>query len=643
MSGSTHTQLKGGRLQRKRQRDELAQSSDPLSSDAPARAFRSVSLLARWLVEEFHFGFLSAAQVQFAAQLASIDGIDNDVLNKLASFGSNGKYPNKVAGEIEKYMETYIKPAPAPKPQGHEIPLKICKGPMTGYHLMQQYYNLPHVWFAFMYAHFRSIYELRIRGAADALPEFWGGMDKADPRLTSFPFLRSNDIRAKTYPLIVHGDGVPCTNKGSLDSISVESLCAKFSRNVSLATRDIIFLVTGVMSQAMVAKEDEKKTEYAYTKHAMLAPVVDSWLLLESGQFEGNDIAGGDRFIIWAVKGDAEFYCNFFDLPGHWSSNHPCTCCPAHADPTHPDFHLDFSPSAPWKLKTFKLMAKWFEHCRAMEKAPNLLLRPRSHGGLGLVLLAFLKDLLHVGDLGVVKHTNGNILWLLVFSDIISTTRETNMATVWREVQAAYNARGSPSQFSYITISSFCDPKAPGASPPAMGGKGAENRHLLPILASIWEKYYERIVPKAARAGDEHVYERIVLKAARALEGFYDAVDYKTRGGYHPMYLPPEVRADLSKHCDVYLQCYAWLHHNSDGRDLWHLVSKHHSLWHLSAEAVWLSPKVGLAYANEDFMQVTSRIGYSCRHGTRPADRSKPLMTKYMTGSVLRMFHEANP
>ena len=118
-------------------------------------------------------------------------------------------------------------------------------------------------------------------------------MDKADPRLTSFPFLRSNDIRAKTYPLIVHGDGVPCTNKGSLDCISVESLCAKFSRNVSLATRDIIFLVTGVMSQAMVAKEDEKKTEYAYTKHAMLAPVVDSWLLLESGQFEGNDIAGG--------------------------------------------------------------------------------------------------------------------------------------------------------------------------------------------------------------------------------------------------------------------------------------------------------------------------------------------------------------
>ena len=128
-------------------------------------------------------------------------------------------------------------------------------------------------------------------------------MDPADPRLKSFSFLRSPAIRAKTYPLIVHGDGVPCTKKGSLDCISVESLCAKFSRNVSLATRDIISLVTGVMSQAMVAKEDEKKTDYAFTKHAMLAPIVESWLLIESGQFKGNDIAGGGSVHYLGRKG----------------------------------------------------------------------------------------------------------------------------------------------------------------------------------------------------------------------------------------------------------------------------------------------------------------------------------------------------
>ncbi len=180
---------------------------------------------------------------------------------------------------------------------------------------------------------------------------------------------------------------------------------------------------------------------------------------------------------------------------------------------------------------------------------------------------------------------------------------------------------------------SFCDSTTPGASPPEMEGKGADNRHLQPIWPLMWEK----------NDREKETYERIVLKAARALESFYEAVAYKTSDRHHPMYLPKEIRAKAVTQCDVYLQSYSWLHHHSGGRDLWHVVSKHHSLWHLADEAVWLSPKVGLAYANEDFMQVTSRIGYSCRHDARPADRSEPLITKYMTGSVLRMFHEANP
>ena len=569
-----------------------------------------------------------------AAKLATTDGIENEVLNKLASVGTNGRHANKVAGEIDKYMETYIKPATFPKAQGREIPLKVCKGPMTGYHLMQQYYNLPHVWFAFMYKHFRQIYEARIRGEAGVLATFWRDMDPSDPRLKSFSILRDSAIKARTYPLILHGDGVPCTKRGSLDCLSVESLPARFSQALRLASRDVIFMVTGVMSQAMIAKEDASKTGYAFTKVAMQQPVVDSLLILESGSFGGEEIAGGDRFILWAVKGDADFYCNFFDLPGHWSANHPCTCCPAVKGPTtHPDYHLNFAPDASWKLKSFKLMTVWYAHCRMMEKEPNLLLRPRPQGGLGLCLLAFLKDLLHIADLGVTRHVNGNILRLLVYSDVLSTNREANMAQVWKEIQAAYKARETSSQFGYITFSSFCDPKSPNATAPELGGKGAENRYLLPILASIWERHCR----------DDITYERIVLKAARSLESFYDAIDYRLPDGTHPLYLPPQVRKALTTHTDRFLQFYAWLNQHSDDRELWHVVSKFHSLWHLPDEAAWLSPRVGFAYANEDFMQVTSRIGYSCRHGTRPADRSKPIMAKYITGTVVRFVHESNP
>ena len=194
--------------------DQLgATASDPLSFDpnassaVAARAYRTISLLARWLLEEYHFGFLSAAQVQMAAKLATTDGIENEVLNKLASLGTNGRHANKVAGEIDKYMETYIKPATFPKAQGREIPLKVCKGPMTGYHLMQQYYNLPHVWFAFVYKHFRQIYEARIRGEAGVLATFRRDMEPSGPRLKIFSILRDSAIEARTYPSSSMGMG----------------------------------------------------------------------------------------------------------------------------------------------------------------------------------------------------------------------------------------------------------------------------------------------------------------------------------------------------------------------------------------------------------------------------------------------------
>ena len=64
--------------------EKKAESSNP-TTDAP---YRTTSTLARWLLEEYSFGFLSAPQVQRAAQLAETDGINNPELSELASLGS---------------------------------------------------------------------------------------------------------------------------------------------------------------------------------------------------------------------------------------------------------------------------------------------------------------------------------------------------------------------------------------------------------------------------------------------------------------------------------------------------------------------------------------------------------------------------
>ena len=140
-------------------------------SDSSAH-FVTLSLLARWLIEGFHFGFLSGPQVQTAASKAKTDGINNDVLDHLAGLGSNDRFGNKIAGELMKYMDEYLRPVVLPKPESIQVPMKIERGLNTGFHLIQQYYTLPHVWLAWMHKYFRGIYEARIQGPRATLLDF---------------------------------------------------------------------------------------------------------------------------------------------------------------------------------------------------------------------------------------------------------------------------------------------------------------------------------------------------------------------------------------------------------------------------------------------------------------------------------------
>ncbi len=99
-----------------------------------------------------------------------------------------------------------------------------------------------------MYLYFKNLYDICIRGNSGALAEFWGNIEKSDPRIASFPILREPGFESNTYPLLLHGDGVPCTKKGSLDCLTFESLPGRFSSGLARATRDIIFMITGCMS-----------------------------------------------------------------------------------------------------------------------------------------------------------------------------------------------------------------------------------------------------------------------------------------------------------------------------------------------------------------------------------------------------------
>ena len=86
------------------------------------------SYLARYLLEEFAFGGLSAAQVQKLAMMAKQDGIKHTSVDKLARLVTNGKHHGNIHRDLMVYMPTYLNPYTKPEADCVKIPLRIPKG-----------------------------------------------------------------------------------------------------------------------------------------------------------------------------------------------------------------------------------------------------------------------------------------------------------------------------------------------------------------------------------------------------------------------------------------------------------------------------------------------------------------------------------
>ena len=624
------------------------------------------SHLARYLLEEYAFGGLSANAVQKLAEMASLDGLKHPDVERLAGFGTRGKHTGNIDRDLRRYVkDDYLGHIQLPDASAYPLPLKILKGPEAGVHLMPHYYMAPHVLMSFLHRNFPKDFEAKILGTESALGDFWAGVKSDDPRVVQ---LRKDhpDYKKWCVPLVIHGDGVPCTKNHSLDTLSFESLLSKRSSDKHYSTLDYIFFMSGVFNQTMVSdkKEDKDDTSLGITKKEMWKPLVHSLRALYTGVWpqkdaqahditgppgsddfkrKGEYLAGGYKFVIWVSKGDMEFAINHYQTPGHWTSHHPCPACPCTRDQTDDpalDHYTDdpamrwndFRPKASWMSKTFKCMEAYKQHCRMKRKQVHLVFQPMSQGGLGVHVTSQYKDALHVCDMGVTKHACSNVLWLLCYTDMVPGGKppHENMAQLWGEIDDLYKARGTSSQFSFLGLKSFCDPEKPNADYPMLGGKGAEMRHLLPILRAIWCKY--------ARAPMK--YEQVVLQVLNRLCAFYEALEYKEDGSY-PFHLPTAVSDKMLADVEACLQYWTFLAKVSIDQDkkLWNVVPKHHYFWHLAEEASHLNPRMSWCYSNEDFVGKLATIGLSCRHGQAAAFRSKQLCDKYILGFTLRLFH----
>ena len=107
-------------------------------------------------------------------------------------------------------------------------------------------------------------------------------------------------------------------------------------------------------------------------------------------------LAGGFLLIVWGCKGDTEFHCNHFRIPGHWSSNFPCADCPADTS-TSPMRWSNFKADAPWKvLGIAGNTERWLRHVAARGKNVHIISKAVADGGLGLGTEHLFRDTLHI-------------------------------------------------------------------------------------------------------------------------------------------------------------------------------------------------------------------------------------------------------
>ena len=74
------------------------------------------------------------------------------------------------------------------------------------------------------------------------------------------------------------------------------------------------------------------------------------------------------------------------------------------------------------------------------------------------------------------------------------------MRQVCANVLDVYAVEQTSSRFTNLELIIFVDPTNPTAGVPALSGKGAELRHLAPVLQVVWRKYADAVLPHEQHA-----------------------------------------------------------------------------------------------------------------------------------------------
>ena len=603
------------------------------------------------LVTEWCYGLSSAQHTNKHALLAYAAGARGGYLHALTQLGSGGRHAGNCSADLMKLVQQVLGPA--------LIPMYICLVPFfisrssSGQGAPEWStagFILPHIWFAFLFKYHKAEFYLRFAGCTEAmckakLRAFWSNVHDADPRKGTRPDIFGNDgYFEKFIPVGCHGDKVPCTKKDALDITTMFGLMGVG------VTQQLMFFLFGYFAKCKV--DDVVLAEFpdfgATTLDAVWEILCRSFIALETGKhpthdhrgerfttepwisLAGTDLAGGFCALLWLFRSDADYIHKDLNIPGYWAKNEPCYSCFCNKT-VGPNHFLTFGPMSSWPTTIFLNMADFFLHCANHGKTVHRLFRPRGPGCLGLHILLFMRDSLHVMDLGISQGLLGSVFWLLCFGTYVLDGNPFDACRIiFGDIDLLYRANRTPSRIGNLELAMFLSHlDNPRRGTPSLNTKGAETRHLVPIVDLLWRKYSKRTP-----------YDNHVQAALSAMSEIYLLLDCKTDDGTVPLFLSPAASDELRSIIDTYLIEVKFLETiaKADGLGLFHLVRKDHDFFHLGFESQFAHPSSGRTYINEDFMQHMRLVGMAQRHAVPSYRRCLTVCERVALGRSFRLF-----
>lgn len=582
---------------------------------------------------------MSAVQVQKLASASAADGCQHPDVVRVGDISAAGTASNHHR-DLMAWVRMRFSFEFSLEPRMADVPFQTVKGAETTVSMIQQPFVLPHELFAVLFDASREEFYVRLLGASNheaavaRAVAFWDGSHPNDPRKRGCEPLTRAEHRTRGIPISLHGDGVPCSNE-SLMVLSWWSLLGVGS------TLDTHFMMSCYFTTTETTGEYNTKPEIWKTiVWSLRACVRGVWPERDHdnkpwapASYEamraGTPLAGGWFLVPWQFSGDTEFKVRHLNIPGSWSSNHPCCSCRADRSGGNRSWMCLTDDS--WWMDTgagsFEDHNEWLTWCGLLDTVPCLVFQPWAVGGLGMSFFCVRGDVLHSLDLGVTIEVLGNVFHTMTKDPVAGAepiiagdTPESRTATLWCEIKAQYREQGTAVQLSGLGHSWFYHGVA--AFPVLSHVKAAEARHLAPVAFAVWRLYYDPENP-------HHVLiDRVLKCVVRA----YNLLVHEGS------YLPGDTAHVFKTNMLLLLRTSLALQRQAVREYVieWRFLPKHHYCYHLASEAMYQSPRLSWTYGGEDFVGKLAVLGASARHGLKKELRAHPVSSKYALALQLR-------